>query len=172
MLFSLAKTLSRGLGKTLSKGGALASSARSALSKSAFPRAQVLGGLAGRRLRGSSEIKRGLQQAIQARVLVRFSYSDAGEPRFRAFRTASPHALWSEGGKVYLHAYLNPGSPSRSRSSPPWRTFILSKVQDLELMPKNQTESQPEGTRFSLAPGWRPGWYSRQGRAPVSLVKP
>jgi hypothetical protein len=168
MFTSLARSLSKSLGRV----GQASRLAKTALQNKLAPKRQVLGGFAGRRLRGTSDITQGLKQAIQSRVLVRFAYSDTGEPRFRAFRTGSPHAIWREGSKTYVHVYVRPGTPSRSKASPPWRTFILSKVQDLELILTNPSQFQPEGSQFTLAPGWRPSWYSRQGRAPIALARP
>jgi len=80
-----------------------------------------------------------LIDAIDNRRLVSFSYEN------KPIRRTAPHAIYiSSAGNKNLDAYQFDGY-SRSGNLPDWRNFLLSKIQNLEIL--------DEG--FEIAPGYK-----------------
>lgn len=80
-----------------------------------------------------------LIKAIDSRKLVNFNYED------KPIRKAAPHAIYiSTANNINLDAYQFDGY-SESGNLPDWRNFILSKIQNLEILDEN----------FKVAPGYK-----------------
>lgn len=85
-----------------------------------------------------------LIQAIDDRKLVSFYYED------QPIRKAAPHAIYiSTANNKNLDAYQYDGY-SQSGNLPDWRNFLLSKIENLEILDES----------FEIAPGYKP--YSRK----------
>lgn len=128
-----------------------------------------------------------LSRAIEQKRSVRFQYTDKWIRRdgsvvgISGTRAGNPHALWRGfNGTLYLHMYIDPTSTSqshtisrrgdatdserRSGEMPGWRTFIVSRIRDVETLNMGKNWRGKEIT-FSAAPGWNPGWYFSVGSA-------
>lgn len=77
--------------------------------------------------------------AIDSRRLVNFNYEN------QSIRRAAPHAVYiSSAGNKNLDAYQFDGY-SKSGNLPDWRNFLLSKIQNLEILDE----------KFEIAPGYK-----------------
>lgn len=108
----------------------------------------------------------GLTDAIQRRQPVQFFYTDSTEPNRSGLRYGNPHALFSKGGKTYLHMYVDPRSTSVDGRLPDWRTFLVSRIGSVAIQELGESLFADE-RKFNLARGYNPSWYSRVGRAIV-----
>jgi len=80
-----------------------------------------------------------LIEAIDNRRLVSFYYED------QPIRRAAPHAIYiSTAGNENLDAYQFDGY-SKSGNLPAWRNFLLSKIENLEILDEN----------FEIAEGYK-----------------
>ena len=114
-----------------------------------------------------------LTNAIERKQPVTFYYNDKwqpdGTPGKLGQRVGNPHAIWiGPNGTKYLHLYVDPQSASATGDLPGWRTFILSRIQNVSVLELG-TKFFGGTVQFVRAPGWNPGWYSRVG-TPVALI--
>lgn len=80
-----------------------------------------------------------LIEAIDNRKLVGFYYEN------KPIRRAAPHSIYiSTAGNGSLDAYQYDGY-SQSGNLPDWRIFLLSKIENLEVLDEN----------FEIAPGYK-----------------
>ncbi len=80
-----------------------------------------------------------LIEAIDNRKLISFYYEN------QPIKRAAPHAIYvSTAGNENLDAYQYDGY-SQSGNLPDWRNFLLSKIQNLEIL----------GENFEIAPGYK-----------------
>ncbi len=115
-----------------------------------------------------------LQQAIALKNPVSFFYNDKWQPEGvtgkYGTRVGNPHAVWrGKNGTVYLHLYVDPQSASATGDLPGWRTFIISRIQNVSVLELG-TKFFGRPIQFVNAPGWNPAWYSRVG-TPIKLIK-
>ncbi|NBS71247.1 WYL domain-containing protein, partial [bacterium] len=115
-----------------------------------------------------------LTDAIQRRQPVTFYYDDKwqedGVPGKAGQRIGNPHAIWvGSNGTKYLHLYVDPQSASATGSLPGWRTFILSRIQNVSVLELGSSFFGRK-VEFVQAPGFNRAWYSRVG-TPVVLLK-
>ena len=115
-----------------------------------------------------------LQQAIDLKNPVSFFYNDKWQPEGvtgkYGQRVGNPHAVWrGKNGTVYLHLYVDPQSASATGDLPGWRTFIVSRIQNVSVLELgNKLFGRP--IQFVTAPGFNPGWYSRVGTS-IKILK-
>jgi hypothetical protein len=116
---------------------------------------------------------RELQKAIDLKNPVSFFYNDKWQPEGvlgkYGTRVGNPHAIWrGKNGTVYLHLYVDPQSASATGDLPGWRTFIISRIQNVSVF---ELGSRMFGrpVQFVTAPGWNPGWYFRVG-TPLQMI--
>jgi len=119
-------------------------------------------------------VEANLTDAINRKQPVTFFYDDKwqpdGVPGKIGQRVGNPHAIWiGNNGTKYLHLYVDPQSASATGDLPGWRTFIVSRIQNVSVLELGTTLfGKP--VAFVFAPGWQPAWYSKAG-TPVVLVK-
>lgn len=114
-----------------------------------------------------------LKRAIDLKNPVSFFYNnrwtEEGVTGKYGQRVGNPHAIWrGDNGTVYLHMYVDPQSASATGDLPGWRTFIVSRIQNVSVL---ELGSRLFGRpiQFVDAPGWRPTWYAQVG-TPIKLV--
>ncbi len=93
-----------------------------------------------------------LKDAIEFRQEVAFWYSNK-TAKLDGRRTGNPHALINRGGVTYLLMYTSPASSSRSRRLPGWRTFILNRIRNPQIVVQAQFAGNLR--QFPIAPGYR-----------------
>jgi len=109
-----------------------------------------------------------LQDAIERRQPCAFFYDDKTSDG-SGMRLGNPHAIWAAtNGSKYLHMYVDPRSATASGSLPGWRTFLVDRIRDVSVYDLG-TNLFGRAQEFNVAPGYNPGWYSRNGR-PIVLV--
>ena len=76
-------------------------------------------------------VEEDIADAISRKIKIRFFYT--GDDKLgRGWRTVRPHALGvGKNGTTYLRAYQDSGT-SASGNTPPWRLFIVDKIQKLD----------------------------------------
>ena len=116
---------------------------------------------------------RELEKAIELKNPVSFFYNDKWQPEGvtgkYGQRVGNPHAVWrGANGTVYLHLYVDPQSASATGDLPGWRTFIVSRIQNVSVLELG-TRLFGRPIQFVGAPGWNPAWYSRVGQ-PLYMV--
>lgn len=122
----------------------------------------------------------GLEEAIDQMLPVRFQYTDLWVRRdgsvigIKGLRVGNPHALfYGPNGLPYLHMYIDPQSASQSNTlrrradatpserrngeMPGWRTFIVGRIRDLEVLEPKDAFGRRK--RFKIAPGFNKGFY-------------
>lgn len=114
-----------------------------------------------------------LTDAITRRQPVAFFYVDkwqpAGTPGATGLRVGNPHAMWvGTNGEKYLHMYVDPRAATATGQLPGWRTFIIGRISDVSIYDLGKGFFGKE-VKFNIAPGYNPGWYSRNGR-PIVLA--
>jgi len=119
-------------------------------------------------------VEANLTEAINRKQPVTFYYDDKwqpdGVPGKIGQRVGNPHAIWvGSNGTKYLHLYVDPQSASATGDLPGWRTFIVSRIQNVSVLELG-TKLFGRPIEFVFAPGWNPSWYSSAG-TPVVLVK-
>ena len=115
-----------------------------------------------------------LQQAIDLKNPVSFFYNDKWQPEGvtgkYGQRVGNPHAVWrGKNGTVYLHLYVDPQSASATGDLPGWRTFIVSRIQNVSVLELGK-KLFGRPIQFVTAPGFNRGWYSRVG-TPIKILK-
>ena len=93
-----------------------------------------------------------LQDAIEFRQRVAFQYSNEDEPRRSGRRIGLPHGVFKRQGRTYLLLYAQPGSVSASGRLPGWRTYLLGRVSNVQIL----RQETPTGKlrEFTIAPGF------------------
>lgn len=116
---------------------------------------------------------RELAKAVDMKAPVSFFYNDKWQPEGVSGkygqRVGNPHAVWrGTNGTVYLHLYVDPQSASATGDLPGWRTFIISRIQNVSVLePGASLFGRP--IQFVNGPGWNPGWYFRVG-SPLQMI--
>jgi hypothetical protein len=141
--------------------------------KSVIPKAGRGGGRLDFDVGGGSTVDN-LKYAIAMRLPVSYYYVDKWQkpttPGARGQREGNPHAMWTgKNGTTYVHLYVDPRSASATGDLPGWRTFILSRIQNASVVTLGKSFFGKNIT-FTLAPGYNPSWYRRNGR-PIVLAQ-
>jgi hypothetical protein len=115
-----------------------------------------------------------LEQAIKNKQPVSFFYNDKWQPEGvqgkYGQRVGNPHAVWKgANGTTYLHLYVDPQSASATGDLPGWRTFIVSRIQNVSVLELG-TKLFGKPIQFVTAPGWNPAWYPQVG-TPIYTIK-
>lgn len=119
-------------------------------------------------------VEANLKDAIARKQPVTFYYDDKwqpdGVPGKIGQRVGNPHAIWTgNNGTTYLHMYVDPQSASATGELPGWRTFIVSRIQNVSILELG-TKLFGKPIEFVRAPGFNPGWYLSVG-TPVAIIK-
>jgi len=114
-----------------------------------------------------------LLSAISRKQPVTFFYDDKwqpdGTPNKIGQRVGNPHAVWvGRNGTKYLHMYVDPASASATGDLPGWRTFILSRIQNVSIMELG-TKLFGKPVQFVVGPGYNARWYSQVG-TPIGWI--
>ncbi len=95
-----------------------------------------------------------LTDAIEFRQQVSFFYSNKTDPKRSGRRIGNPHGIFKRGATTYLLMYTAPGSASARGRLPSWRTFILSRISNPQII-KNEVTFGQGLQQFRIAPGYR-----------------
>jgi predicted DNA-binding transcriptional regulator YafY len=93
-----------------------------------------------------------LEDAVEYRQRVAFFYDNATDPRRSGRRVGAPHGVYKYNGQTYLLMWTAPGSASGSGRLPGWRTFLLNRVQNPQILVSRGASGLRE---FPIAPGYR-----------------
>lgn len=95
-----------------------------------------------------------LQDAVEFRQQVAFFYTNKDEDNPKTGRrVGNPHGVFKRDGKTYLLMYAIPGSSSGSGRLPGWRTYLVSRIQNPQIIVRRAGFGEGY-QQFRIAPGF------------------